>query len=47
VYDLGGRVCHLDLELPASQTEHIVKALSYCSRIGVGEGHAAAPWALL
>jgi hypothetical protein len=44
---LGGRVCHLDLKLPASQTEHIVKALSYGSRIGVGEGHATAPWALL
>jgi hypothetical protein len=44
---LGGCVSHLDLKLPASQTEHIVKALSYGSRIGVGEGHSAAPWACL
>jgi hypothetical protein len=44
---LGGRVCHLDLKLPASQAEHIVKALSHRSRIGVGEGHAAAPWTRL
>jgi hypothetical protein len=40
-------VCDLDLKLPASQTENIVKALSYGSCICVGEGHSAAPWALL
>jgi hypothetical protein len=40
-------VCDLDLKLPAGQTQDIVKALGDGSCICVGEGHSAAPWALL
>jgi hypothetical protein len=47
VYDKACCVGDLDLKLPASQAQDIVKALRYGSCICVGEGHSAAPWALL
>jgi hypothetical protein len=47
VYDEALGVSNLNLKLPASQPQNIVKALGDGSCVCVGEGHSAAPWTLL